>query len=148
MGELEPQFGDIEIVGTLGYAAQEPWVFSGTIRENILFGQPYEEHWYQEVLEACCLKEDVAELPHGDVSIVGERGVTLSGGQKARVTLARCIVQEHIFVYLLHFVCVGSVLCVCLVCSTVHMYVHIIIVLLSILEPSTARPMCTSWTIP
>ena len=76
-------------MGNLGYAAQEPWVFSGTLKDNILFGLPYEEEWYYEVLQSCSLDEDVDQFPHKDETLVGERGVTLSGGQKARVTLAR-----------------------------------------------------------
>ena len=89
LGELEPIRGDVAIVGSLGYAAQEPWVFSGTLKENILFGRPYEEEWYYDVLQACSLDEDIEQFSHGDQTLVGERGVTLSGGQKARVTLAR-----------------------------------------------------------
>ena len=89
LGELEPLRGDVAIVGSLGYAAQEPWVFSGTLKENILFGRPYEEEWYYDVLQACSLDEDIEQFSHGDQTLVGERGVTLSGGQKARVTLAR-----------------------------------------------------------
>ena len=76
-------------MGNLGYAAQEPWVFSGTLKDNILFGRPYEEEWYYDVLKACSLDEDIDRFPHRDQTLVGERGVTLSGGQKARVTLAR-----------------------------------------------------------
>lgn len=89
LGELEPLRGEVSIVGNLGYAAQEPWVYSGTLRENILFGRPYEEEWYYDVLQACSLDEDIDQFPHRDQTLVGERGVTLSGGQKARVTLAR-----------------------------------------------------------
>ena len=76
-------------MGNLGYAAQEPWVYSGTLKDNILFGRPYEEEWYYDVLKACSLDEDIDQFPHRDQTLVGERGVTLSGGQKARVTLAR-----------------------------------------------------------
>ena len=89
LGELKPLSGSVDIRGSIGYASQDPWVFSGTVRENILFGEEFEEEWYDEVLEECCLKEDMSLLPFGDLTLVGERGVTLSGGQKARVNLAR-----------------------------------------------------------
>ena len=91
LGELEPLKGSVDIVGSLGYAAQDPWVFSGTVRENILFGREFDKDWFQQVMDACCLKEDFKQLPYGEDTPVGERGVTLSGGQKARVTLARCM---------------------------------------------------------
>ena len=91
MGELEPLSGEVAIVGSLGYAAQESWLYTGSVRENILFGQKYEEEWYEKVLDACCLKEDIEQLAVGDMTLVGERGVSLSGGQKARVTLARYV---------------------------------------------------------
>ena len=96
MGELEPLSGEVAIVGSLGYAAQESWLYTGSVRENILFGQKYEEEWYEKVLDACCLKEDIEQLAVGDMTLVGERGVSLSGGQKARVTLARYV---HTYVY-------------------------------------------------
>ena len=79
------------MAGSLGYAAQEPWLFNGSVRDNILFGLEYEEEWYQKVVDACCLREDVEQLSMGDMTLVGERGVSLSGGQKARVTLARYV---------------------------------------------------------
>ena len=81
--------GSVDVIGSLGYSSQDPWVFSGTVKENILFGQPFEEDWYKQVLKECCLDEDIVLLPHGDATLVGERGVTLSGGQKSRITLAR-----------------------------------------------------------
>ena len=91
LGELLPLSGDVEIVGTLGYSSQDPWVFSGTVRDNVLFGCEFKEEWYQQVLAECCLSEDIEMFSHGDSTLVGERGVTLSGGQKARITLARLV---------------------------------------------------------
>ena len=89
MGELQPISGKIEIIGTLGYTAQDSWIFSGTVRDNILFGKEMDEEWYGKVISACCLKEDIQQFPYRDKTLVGERGVTLSGGQKARINLAR-----------------------------------------------------------
>ena len=95
LGELLPLSGDVEIVGTLGYSSQDPWVFSGTVRDNVLFGCEFKEEWYQQVLTECCLSEDIEMFSHGDSTLVGERGVTLSGGQKARITLARWVSTAH-----------------------------------------------------
>jgi ATP-binding cassette subfamily C (CFTR/MRP) protein 4 len=64
------------------------------MKENILFGLPYDSERYNAVIEACALDKDIESLPNGDLTIVGERGVTLSGGQKARVNLARAIYHE------------------------------------------------------
>ena len=55
LGELEPLRGSMEVRGTLSYASQEPWVFSGTLRENVLFGSPFDKEWYDAVMEACAL---------------------------------------------------------------------------------------------
>ncbi|KAF9475019.1 multidrug resistance-associated ABC transporter [Pholiota conissans] len=75
----------------VAYAAQESWVQNETIRENILFGNPYDEVRYRKVLRQCALEKDMELFEAGDKTEVGERGLTLSGGQKARVTLARAL---------------------------------------------------------
>uniref|UniRef100_A0A8C8RCD8 ATP-binding cassette sub-family C member 10 n=1 Tax=Pelusios castaneus TaxID=367368 RepID=A0A8C8RCD8_9SAUR len=77
-----------------GLAAQEPWIQFTSVRENILFGKSYDATLYQEVLEACALSDDLNILAAGDQTEVGENGVTLSGGQKARIALARAVYQE------------------------------------------------------
>ncbi|KAI0317356.1 ABC transporter type 1, transmembrane domain-containing protein [Amylostereum chailletii] len=76
---------------TIAYAAQSPWVRHQSIKENILFGYPYDEERYDQVLEACALKPDLDVLEDGDATEIGARGVSLSGGQKARVALARAV---------------------------------------------------------
>ncbi|KAF9261735.1 hypothetical protein L218DRAFT_1001520 [Marasmius fiardii PR-910] len=75
----------------VAYAAQESWVLNATIKDNILFGAPFDEERYKKVLHQCCLERDLLLFGAGDMTEVGEKGVTLSGGQKARVTLARAI---------------------------------------------------------
>ncbi|KAF9538671.1 hypothetical protein CPC08DRAFT_824613, partial [Agrocybe pediades] len=77
--------------GGIAYAAQESWVQNETIRNNILFRTPYNEVRYKKVIKQCALERDLELFEAGDATEVGERGLTLSGGQKARVTLARAI---------------------------------------------------------
>lgn len=84
----------VTINGKLSYCSQEPWLFEGSIRSNILFVEEYNEQRYQQVLHVCALNHDLSLMPQGDLSLVGERGITLSGGQKARINLARCIYRQ------------------------------------------------------
>ncbi|KAL0950659.1 hypothetical protein HGRIS_007445 [Hohenbuehelia grisea] len=77
--------------GGISYASQESWVQNETIRDNILFGSPYNEDRYTKVIRQCCLERDIGMFEAGDMTEVGEKGITLSGGQKARVTLARAV---------------------------------------------------------
>ncbi|XP_059501095.1 ATP-binding cassette sub-family C member 10 isoform X3 [Stegostoma tigrinum] len=94
LGELNRLDGEVYISTQkegFGLATQEPWIQFTTIRENILFGNKYNAKQYQEAIEACALSEDLNILPNGDQTEVGESGVTLSGGQKARVALARAV---------------------------------------------------------
>ncbi|CAH1248177.1 ABCC4 [Branchiostoma lanceolatum] len=92
--ELPVMSGEVKVHGKVGYASQQPWVFSGTVRQNILFGRPYKEEEYRKTIQACALKKDLELLPHGDMTLVGDRGVTLSGGQKARINLARTVYHD------------------------------------------------------
>uniref|UniRef100_A0AAA9TFS8 Multidrug resistance-associated protein 4 n=1 Tax=Bos taurus TaxID=9913 RepID=A0AAA9TFS8_BOVIN len=94
LGELPPSQGQVSVHGRIVYVSQQPWVFSGTVRSNILFGKKYEEERYEKVIKACALEEDLQFLENGDLTVVGDRGTTLSGGQKARVSLARALYQN------------------------------------------------------
>jgi len=75
----------------ISYCAQSPWVVNDTLRGNILFGRKYNKERYDEVIEACALLDDLGVLPAGDKTEIGEKGINLSGGQKARVGLARAM---------------------------------------------------------
>lgn len=92
--ELPLSEGSVEINGTISYASQEPWLFAGTIRQNILFGKPMNKERYKTVVHKCALAKDYKLFPHGDRTIVGERGVALSGGQRARINLARAVYKK------------------------------------------------------
>lgn len=83
--ELPLESGTIRINGTISYACQEPWVFAGSVRQNILFGQKMDRNRYDSVIESCALQKDLEQLAHGDKTVIGERGQLLSGGQKARI---------------------------------------------------------------
>ncbi|PNF15053.1 Multidrug resistance-associated protein 9 [Cryptotermes secundus] len=100
LGELPLSDGSLIVGGDVSYSSQEPWLFVGTVRQNILFGQPYNPERYKEVIQVCALKRDLELFPHGDKTIVGERGVSLSGGQRARINLARAVYRSS-DVYLL-----------------------------------------------
>lgn len=89
--ELPLSSGTIQLSGKIVYASQEPWVFASSIRQNIIFGLPIDRKRYQEVIRVCQLEEDFAKFPFGDKTHIGEKGTTLSGGQKARINLARAI---------------------------------------------------------
>ncbi|KAJ8983675.1 hypothetical protein NQ317_003463 [Molorchus minor] len=92
--ELSPLTGSVKVKGSLSYCSQDPWLFGGTVRQNIIFGQPFVPKKYKEVINVCALERDFALLPHEDLTRIGDRGVTLSGGQRARINLARAIYKD------------------------------------------------------
>ncbi|KAI8121627.1 putative multidrug resistance-associated protein lethal(2)03659 [Lucilia cuprina] len=94
LGEIKTESGEILINGKISYCSQEPWVFGGSIKDNIIFAEDYDELRYKEVLKVCALERDVELWPKRDLTVVGERGVSLSGGQRARVNLARAIYRK------------------------------------------------------
>lgn len=94
LGELPCHSGEISYSGSIAYVPQLPWVFSGTIQENISFGKPLDIIKYERILEACSLKKDLQQFSKGDLSHIGQRGVSLSGGQRARICLARALYAD------------------------------------------------------
>lgn len=92
LGELEPVDGSVLVrTKEIGYVGQSPWILSGSIKDNIIFGKEYKHDWFKLVIKNCALEEDLDRFPDHENTIVGERGVTLSGGQRARVALARAV---------------------------------------------------------
>jgi ABC-type multidrug transport system ATPase subunit len=91
LGDLWKVKGSVEVRGTVAYASQQTWILNATVKENIIFGYRYDPEFYEKTVQACALLDDFAQLPDGDETVVGERGISLSGGQKARVSLARAV---------------------------------------------------------
>ncbi|CAM6097000.1 unnamed protein product [Calypogeia fissa] len=89
IGEMEIVDGGFLINGTVSYAPQQPWIINDTIKNNILFASDYDEARYRRIVTACALDHDISIMPAGDDTEIGEKGVNISGGQKARISLAR-----------------------------------------------------------
>ncbi|KAM8894526.1 ATP-binding cassette sub-family C member 12-like isoform 1-T1 [Spinachia spinachia] len=83
--------GSVTADGTFAYVSQQAWIFHGTVLENVTMGEPLDESKYKRVVDVCGLGADLAILPHGDQTEIGERGLNLSGGQKQRISLARAV---------------------------------------------------------
>ncbi|KAM6430098.1 LOW QUALITY PROTEIN: ATP-binding cassette sub-family C member 12-like [Liasis olivaceus] len=91
LGQMYLYHGTVTVDGTLAYVSQQAWIFHGSVRENILFGEVYDEQRYNHTIDVCSLKSDLELLSYGDMTEIGERGVNLSGGQKQRISLARAV---------------------------------------------------------
>jgi ATP-binding cassette, subfamily C (CFTR/MRP), member 1 len=91
LGDLWKVYGEVVVRGRMAYVAQSPWVMNASVKENIVFGHRWDPQFYNQTIDACALRDDFATLPDGDSTEVGERGISLSGGQKARLTLARAV---------------------------------------------------------
>ena len=89
MGEMTRTSGSIRLGGTIAYCPQQSWIQNATVKDNILFGRPFDQDRYDAVIEQCALTADLQLLSHGDMTEIGERGINLSGGQRLRVNLAR-----------------------------------------------------------
>jgi ATP-binding cassette subfamily C (CFTR/MRP) protein 10 len=94
LGEMRLIKGEISQHGSVAYVPQAPWIQSGTVCDNILFGKEYDRDRYTEVLAACALDTDICYMKGGDLALIGEKGFNLSGGQRARVALAGALYQD------------------------------------------------------
>ncbi|KAJ2509158.1 ATP-binding cassette glutathione S-conjugate transporter ycf1, partial [Coemansia sp. RSA 1939] len=93
-GEIEKTKGTGAVFGTIAYMEQKPIIIDETVRDNILFGRKYDKEHYNRVIEACALTEDINAWKKGDRSVIGDRGMKISGGQRARLALARTIYSK------------------------------------------------------
>ena len=75
----------------MSLAQQSPWILNQTVRDNILFGYEFDQNRYKDTIEACQLLKDLEMLEAGDLTQIGEKGMNLSGGQKARIAMARAV---------------------------------------------------------
>eukprot|EP01041_Mallomonas_annulata_P002837 gene2837-5584_t len=94
LGELHLSQGKVFLAGNVAYCDQRPWILNATLRDNVLFGLPYDEERFDLALHASALDDDIKVLPGGILTEIGERGINLSGGQKARVALARAVYRN------------------------------------------------------
>ncbi|KAG6501283.1 ABC transporter C family member 3-like isoform X1 [Zingiber officinale] len=94
LGEVPKISGSVRLCGSTAYVPQSPWIQSGEIQDNILFGREMDREKYDKVLEACSLKKDLEILAFGDQTVIGERGINLSGGQKQRIQIARALYHD------------------------------------------------------
>lgn len=94
VGNMMKAKGEVTRGATMSYASQTPWIQNATIMDNILFDTPMEEERYWRVIKACSLEQDLTQFTSGDKTEIGERGVNMSGGQKARLSLARSVYYD------------------------------------------------------
>nr|UJH94532.1 Ycf1.3 [Starmerella bombicola] len=91
IGEQRITKGSVTIRGSIAYAGQDVWLQFLSVRDNITFGLEYDEAFYRKVIRACDMGRDLEQFPDGDNTLIGEKGISLSGGQKARLALARAV---------------------------------------------------------
>ncbi|XP_026449117.1 ABC transporter C family member 8-like isoform X2 [Papaver somniferum] len=94
LGEVPKISGSVDVLGSIAYVSQISWIQSGTIRDNILFGQPMDKGRYIKAIKSCALDKDIENFNHGDLTEIGQRGLNMSGGQKQRIQLARAVYND------------------------------------------------------
>ncbi|KAI9217149.1 hypothetical protein BC828DRAFT_351776, partial [Blastocladiella britannica] len=95
LGEINKSSGTVTVRGKVAFVTQQAWILNATVRDNVTFGLCFDKDRYNRVIDACALRRDLETLAQGDETVIGEKGISLSGGQKARVSLARaCYASE------------------------------------------------------
>ncbi|XP_078614097.1 ATP-binding cassette sub-family C member 5-like isoform X5 [Branchiostoma floridae x Branchiostoma japonicum] len=95
LGQMRVLEGTVGLTGSIAYVAQQAWIMNASVRDNILFGEDYNQQRYEETVRTCSLTHDFNVLPAGDLTEIGERGINLSGGQKQRISLARAVYSNR-----------------------------------------------------
>ena len=90
-GDMRRTSGKVTLGASRAFCPQYAWIQNTTVRDNIIFGKEFDQAWYDTVVDACALRPDLEMLPNGDMTEIGERGITVSGGQKQRLNIARAI---------------------------------------------------------
>ncbi|EMC91328.1 hypothetical protein BAUCODRAFT_39495 [Baudoinia panamericana UAMH 10762] len=90
-GDMRKTDGSMTLGASRAFCPQYAWIQNATVKQNIIFGQEFNKQWYNDVIDACALRPDLEMLPSGDLTEIGERGITVSGGQKQRLNIARAI---------------------------------------------------------
>lgn len=90
-GDMRRTAGEVTFGSSRAFCPQYAWIQNATVQQNIVFGKDYDRRWYDKVIDACALRPDLEILPAGDQTEIGERGITVSGGQKQRLNVARAI---------------------------------------------------------
>lgn len=94
IGEVPYREGNVQLNGSVFYVSQEPWLFTATVKQNIIFGRTYNEQKFKEIVKVCQLSDDLKQFPNAELTLIGEKGINLSGGQRARVSLARALYAD------------------------------------------------------
>ncbi|KAF4972333.1 hypothetical protein FZEAL_9615 [Fusarium zealandicum] len=95
LGEVSIMAGSVKTWSSeIAYCDQTPWLMNGTVRDSIIAFSQVDERWYQQVLDACALRQDLGQLPRGDLTTIGSKGIVLSGGQSQRISLARAVYAQ------------------------------------------------------
>ena len=90
-GDMRRTAGSVTFGSNRAFCPQYAWIQNASVKQNIVFGREYDRRWYNEVVDACALRPDLEMLPSGDLTEIGERGITVSGGQKQRLNIARYV---------------------------------------------------------
>ena len=94
MEETQVMKGNFRVNGSIAYVEQEPFIISASVKKNIMFGRPFDQEKFDDAIKYSCLTRDIQILGRGVDTIIGERGVNVSGGQKARISLARALYSD------------------------------------------------------